>query len=251
MFGTAPEMTEELRQQGEAAALFGPLLGQAARSSGREGLLLRCLHLGSLLIHLLRSLRPLLEKLGLRGLSCRPLLLLLHCRLSLRGQESLLLGCPLLPNCLVLRCLHLGSLLVYLLHGLGLRGLSCRPLLLLLRSGLSLGRLDCGLLLLKLLPSSGSGLCFVLVSEQIVSLPNPVAIRAVVSVIPVAIPIFAASPIAASTDGYIGFVGARAKVTRRIAISWVDRRGSFCAAVRIIACRDARRLLGAAEKHSC
>ena len=147
-------------------------MGQAARSSGREGLLLRCLHLGSLLIHLLHSLRPLLKNLGLCGLSCRPLLLLLHCRLSLSGRGSLLL-----------RCLHLGPLLIQLLHSLrpllqslGLGGLSCRPLLLrrlsgqcslllgrllLLDGSLNLSGLDRGLLLLNLLPSLGDGICSV------------------------------------------------------------------------------------------
>ena len=64
------------------------------------------------------------------GLSCCPLLLLLHGDLSLSRREGLLLGYPLLPN------------------GLVLHGLRCHPLLLLLHRGLSLGDLDGRLLLL-------------------------------------------------------------------------------------------------------
>src|SRR5690349_12592595 len=125
-----------------------PLLGKPSRSSGREGLLLRRQHLGSLLIHLLHSLGPLLihllHSLGLSGLSCRPLLL--EGGLSLSGQCSLLLGCLLL------------------LHG------------------------SLSLLLLELLPSLDSGLCFVLVSQPLMLLPHPVTIPATVSLIPVGIP---------------------------------------------------------------
>jgi hypothetical protein len=87
-------------------------------------------------------LRPLLENLGLCGLSCRPLLLLLHCRLSLSGRDGLLL-----------RCHRLGPLLIQLLHSLrpllqslGLCSLRCRPLLLLLHGSLSFSGRD-GLLL--------------------------------------------------------------------------------------------------------
>ena len=103
-------------------------LSEPARS--RRGLLLRCKRLGSLLIHLLHSLRPLLQSLRLDGLSCGPLLLLLHGGLSLGPREGLLLGYPLLPN------------------GLVLRRLRCHPLLLLLHGGLSLGGLDGSFLLL-------------------------------------------------------------------------------------------------------
>jgi hypothetical protein len=66
-------------------------LSQLACPSGCDGLLLRRQHLRSLLIHLLHSLGSLLQSSGLRGLSCRPLLLR-----SLSGQCSLLLGCLLL-----------------------------------------------------------------------------------------------------------------------------------------------------------
>ena len=59
---------------------------------------MRCLHLCSLLIHLLHSLRPLLENLGLGGLSCRPLLLLLQGGLSLSGLNCGLLLLKLLPG---------------------------------------------------------------------------------------------------------------------------------------------------------
>jgi len=99
-------------------------LGDPARASGCDGLLLRCQHLSSLLIHLLHRLGPLLQSLGLRSLSCSPLLLLSG--LSLSSQCSPLFGCPLQ-----------------------------------LRSSLSLCGLDRCLLLLKLLPRLGSGLCFV------------------------------------------------------------------------------------------
>jgi hypothetical protein len=204
-------------------------LSEPARSSSGNSLLLRGKHLGSLLIHLLHSLRPLLQSLGLDRLGCRPLLLLLHCGLSLGRREGLLLGYPLLPD------------------GLVLRRLGCQPLLLLLHCGLSLAGLDCSLLLLQLLPSLGSGLCFVLVPAQLAFL-HRVAIPAVAPM-PVAIAIFATGPIAASTDEYVGSVVARAKVTRRIAISWVDWRAILWAAVRI-GPRQASRLLGAAEKQN-
>jgi hypothetical protein len=203
-------------------------LSQLACSSGCDGLLLRCKHLGSLLIHLLHSLGSLLQSSGLRGLSCRPLLL--H---SLSGQCSLLLGCLLLLyGSLNLSGLDCRLLLLELLPSLDLRGLSCRPLLLhslsgqcslllgcllLLYGSLNLSGLDRRLLLLELLPSLGSGLCFVPVP-----LPRLVAVS-----IPVGVPIFAASPIAASTDDQIGSVVVGAKVTWRIAISWVGRTGRF------------------------
>ena len=73
--------------------------------------------------------------------------------LSLSGRESLLLGYPLLPNCLVLRCLSLGPLLIQLLHSL-------RPVL----QSLGLGSLGCSPLLLELLPNLGPVVYFVVVS---------------------------------------------------------------------------------------
>jgi len=172
-----------------------PLLSQLACSSGCDGLLLCCKHLGSLLIDLLHSLGSLLHSSGLRGLSGHPLLL--H---SLSGQCSLLLRC----------------------------------LLLLLQGSLNLGGLDCRLLLLELLPSLGSGLCFV---------PVPLPGLTTVS-IPVGVPIVAASPIAAATEDHIGSVVVGAKVTWRIAIRRVERARRFWAVVRAMA----RRLLGAAKK---
>ena len=234
-----------LRGRARSDVAASPLLSQLACSSGCDGLLLRCKHLGSLLIHLLHSLGSLLQSSGLHGLSGRPLLL--H---SLSGQCSLLLGCLLLlQDSLNLSGLDCCLLLLELLPSLGLRGLSGRPLLLhslsgqcslllsrllLLHGSLNLSGLDCRLLLLELLPSLGSGLCF-----APVPLPRLVAVP-----IPVGGPIFAASPIAASTDDHIRSVVARAKVAWRIAIRRVGRARSFWAVVRAIA----RRLFGAAKK---
>ena len=98
-------------------------MGLPTRSGGRKGLLLShpllpkrlilgCLRLGSLLIQLLHSLCPLLHRLGLGSLSSRPLLLLLRGYLGLGGRQCLLLRRPVLPGCLVLRCLGLSSLLI-------------------------------------------------------------------------------------------------------------------------------------------
>ena len=186
-------------------------MSQLACSSGCDGLLLCCKHLGSLLIHLLHSLGLLLQSPGLRGLHCRPLLL--DSSLSLSGQCSLLLSC-LLP----------------------------------LHSSLNLGGLDCGLLLLELLPRLGPGLCFVFVPQRLMSLHSRVAIPAMVSVIPICISVFAVDPIAAATDECIGSVVAGAKVTG--AISGVGWHAIFWAVVRIRGSRKASRQLGAAEKQS-
>ena len=221
-----------------------PLLSQLACSSGCDGLLLCRKHLGSLLIDLLHSLGSLLHSSGLRGLSGRPLLL--H---SLSGQCSLLLRCLLLlQGSLNLGGLDCRLLLLELLPSLGLRGLSGRPLLLhslrgqcslllscllLLYCRVNLSGLDCRLLLLELLPSLGSGLCFV---------PVPLPGLTTVS-IPVGVPIVAASPIAATED-HIGSIVVGAKVTWRIAIRRVERARRFWAVVRAMA----RRLLGAAKK---
>jgi hypothetical protein len=111
-FGLALHCEAELAR--DVAA--NPLLSQLARSGGCDGLLLRCKHLGSLLIHLLHSLGSLLQSSGLHGLSgqCS---LLLRCLLLLQGSLNLSgLGCRLL--------------LLELLPSLDLRRLSGRPLLL-------------------------------------------------------------------------------------------------------------------------
>jgi len=136
-------------------------------------------------------------------------------------------ACPSGHGGLLLGCQHLGSLLIHLLQRLGLCGLRCRSLL--LQGGLSLSHrcglllrcllplqgslhlngLDCRLLLLELLPGLGSDLCFVLAPPQLMLLRYRVTVLALVPVIPVAIPISAASPIAATADQSIGPVVAR------------------------------------------